>query len=105
VNSVNGPMAGDLAALQIFAKAVVDREPWKRDPKCLPIPWRPVQERKALKFALCLHDNVVRPTPPVARALNVVAAKLRAAGHSVVVLEELPFAQGASVLVLLHIFS
>ena len=81
---MNGPMSESLHSLGLFAKAVVDSEPWMRDPRCIPVPWRQIEPKSRLKLAVCWHDGVVRPTPPVARALEEVAARLRSAGHEIV---------------------
>ncbi|KAF2152646.1 acetamidase [Myriangium duriaei CBS 260.36] len=84
VNSVNGPMARTLADIELFSKLVVGAEPWKVDPKCLPIPWREVGVANKLKIGVLWHDGLVEPTPPVQRALKHTADRLRQAGHEVV---------------------
>ena len=89
VLSINGPMCQDFEGLEIYAKTVVDSEPWHSDPKCLPIPWTPVSEAASSLPAsltlLVLTDNgIVTPTPPLQRALKHAIAKLRAAGHKVI---------------------
>ncbi|GAD97024.1 acetamidase [Paecilomyces variotii No. 5] len=84
VNSVNGPMAKTLPEIELFAKTVVDREPWIHDPKCLPIPWRSVEPKKTLKIGVLWNDGNVTPTPPVARALKETVEKLKSAGHEIV---------------------
>lgn len=40
VESVVGPMSHSPQSLELFTKTVVDSQPWLRDPKCHPIPWR-----------------------------------------------------------------
>lgn len=82
--SVNGPMARTLEDITLWAKTVVDAQPWLIDPKCLPIPWRPVEYKKKLKIAVMPNDGIVTPTPPVARALKETAEKLEKAGHEMV---------------------
>ncbi|OKP06355.1 Acetamidase [Penicillium subrubescens] len=84
VNSVNGPMASTLSEIILWAKTVVDQQPWIRDPKCLPIPWRTVTPKRTLKIAVLWNDGIVTPTPPVARALKETVAKLQQAGHGIV---------------------
>ncbi|KAF4594398.1 Acetamidase [Ophiocordyceps camponoti-floridani] len=84
VASVNGPMARNLADLDLYCRAVVGAEPWLRDPACVPLPWRAVPLPPRLRIAVLWHDGIVRPTPPVARALRITADRLLAAGHSVV---------------------
>ncbi|KAM5359272.1 hypothetical protein ACJZ2D_014620 [Fusarium nematophilum] len=83
VASVNGPMATTLQDVELYSKAVVDGQPWLLDSKCLPIPWRPVELPQKLKIAFMWHDGMVRPTPPVTRALRSAKEKLEAAGHTI----------------------
>lgn len=77
-------MSQHLHDLSIFAKAVVDSEPWLQDPRCLPIPWRTVEKKQKLKIGVMRNDGIVLPTPPVARALEETVTKLKAAGHEIV---------------------
>lgn len=65
-------------------KTVVGLQPWPEDPKCLPIPWREVQHKKKLKLAVFYDDGMVRPTPPVRRALRETVDKLKTAGFEIV---------------------
>lgn len=85
VNSINGPMSTDLDSLNLFAEAVVGWKPWRLDPKCVPIPWTPVDLPKTgLVFGLLLDDGCVHPEPPVIRALLHTKKQLEAAGHMVI---------------------
>lgn len=84
VQSVNGPIAWALPDLELYCRAVLGGRPWLRDPRCLPLPWRPVELAERLRVAVMWHDGMVQPTPPVARALRQVVGRLRAAGHDVV---------------------
>lgn len=77
-------MGRNLSDLTLMAKTVVNSEPWLKDAKCLPIPWRSVELNKKLKLAVLWSDGMVTPTPPVQRALKETVAKLRAAGHEIV---------------------
>ena len=82
--SVNGPMAKNLDDMIFYSKAVVDAQAWLVDPKVLPIPWRPVERKSKLRIAVLWNDGIVRPTPPVTRALSETVEKLKAAGHEIV---------------------
>ncbi|KAG6040793.1 hypothetical protein E4U41_007010 [Claviceps citrina] len=84
VQSVNGPMARTLQDIVMYTKTVIDSEPWRLDPRCIPMRWRPVALPARLRVAVMWHDNMVHPTPPVTRALGIVVDKLRSAGHEVV---------------------
>ncbi|KAJ5933748.1 Amidase [Penicillium verhagenii] len=87
VNGVCGPMAKTLEEIVLWASTIVDQQPWTRDPKCLPIPWRSVETKKSLRIAVLWDDGVVRPTPPVSRALKETVEKLMVAGHEIVTWE------------------
>ena len=63
---------------------MTNSQPWLKDVKCIPIPWRQIEPKKKLKIAIMWDDGVVRPTPPVRRALKATAEKLKEAGHEVV---------------------
>jgi len=69
-------------------KSLLSTEPWLRDPYVHPIPYRAEleynPERDPLPtFGIMRDDGLVRPHPPIARAMNMVEAALRAAGHGV----------------------
>lgn len=84
VLSVNGPMATNLSSIALFGSAVTNAKPWLTDPKCIPMPWNKAETKKKLKIGIMWDDGMVRPTPPVRRALKETADKLRKAGHEVV---------------------
>ncbi|PNY29650.1 Acetamidase [Tolypocladium capitatum] len=84
VQSVNGPMARSLTDIEFYSKCVTGERPWLRDPRCIPLPWRPVELPTKLKIAVMWHDGMVQPTPPVKRALRITVDKLRDAGHEIV---------------------
>ncbi|BEJ12517.1 hypothetical protein CspHIS471_0209770 [Cutaneotrichosporon sp. HIS471] len=84
VRSINGPMSSSLEACTLFSKTVVDSQPWLRDPQCLPIPWREVELPQQLVFGILMDNGIVRPTPPVTRALLETKKALEAAGHKVI---------------------
>lgn len=85
VRNVVGHMAKSLAAIEMWTRAVLASQPWMAaDPDCLPIPYREVQIPKKLCFGLLLDDGIVKPLPPVTRALHQAKAALEAAGHMLV---------------------
>lgn len=75
------------ASLELFAKTVVDSQPWLADPKCLPIPWRDAEaqeiarEGRKLRIGIMHWDKVILPQPPIRQALKDVEEKLKEAGH------------------------
>lgn len=84
VASVHGPMARSIADLRLYAEHVVGTEPWLRDPKCIEIPWRKIEVKSKPKIAVLYDNGLVRPTPPVRRALKEVSEKLKAKGYEVI---------------------
>lgn len=86
VYPVLGPLAGSADDIDLFMSAVLGQEPWNSDPLIVPIPWRQVPEPKPteLTVAIIYDDGVVRPAPPISRALNLAKEKLEKAGITVV---------------------
>lgn len=76
---VIGPMSTSLAGLKLFMKTVIAAKPWLVEPSVLPIPW---QDQKSypngqkLKIAVLWSDEVVKPHPPIIRALREIVEKL-----------------------------
>ncbi|CAE6440491.1 unnamed protein product [Rhizoctonia solani] len=92
VMSVLGPMSNSLSGLKIFSKAIIDSRPWLRDPLCIRKAWD--QEAYELVehggpgskkcFAMLYDDGLVKPHPPVFRAMEMMRNALLAAGHEVI---------------------
>lgn len=85
VPPVAGPMATSLATAEYFMESLLASNPWDIDPTAIPIPWRkelaaPPKDRK-LRVGVVFDDGVVKPQPPVARAMRETVQALRAAGH------------------------
>ncbi|EAL85287.1 acetamidase, putative [Aspergillus fumigatus A1163] len=84
VPPVAGPMARSITTIEYFMQSLLDSNPWDIDPGCIPIPWRKelaaMPDRK-LKLGVIFDDGVVKPQPPITRALREVTRKLAAAGH------------------------
>ncbi len=81
-------MARSLPNLTSLTKYVIDSQPWRLDPRCIPIPWREDEfqaiQSRPLVIGILFDDGVVRPHPPIERALREMEAKLLAAGHEVI---------------------
>ena len=78
-------MSTSLATSEYFMERLLASEPWNLDPAAIPIPWRkdlasPPTERK-LKLGVVYDDGVVKPQPPIARAMRETVQALRDAGH------------------------
>ncbi|KAJ5222842.1 uncharacterized protein N7469_009082 [Penicillium citrinum] len=87
VPPVAGPMSTSLATSEYFMERLLASEPWNLDPAAIPIPWRkdlasPPKARK-LKLGVVFDDGVVKPQPPIARAMRETVQALRDAGHEV----------------------
>ncbi|KAJ5371846.1 hypothetical protein N7517_003852 [Penicillium concentricum] len=85
---VAGPMATSLATTEYFMENLLASSPWNLDPSAVPIPWRkelaiPSANRK-LRLGVVFDDGVVKPQPPVARAMSETVDALRTAGHEVI---------------------
>ncbi|KAF2402695.1 amidase [Trichodelitschia bisporula] len=81
---VIGPLSTSLEGIRIFAKTLVDRKPWLRQPCLLPFPWKEENQlplgtdgKPRLKVAVLWDDEVVKPHPPILRALREVVGKLK----------------------------
>ncbi|KAL7665386.1 amidase [[Candida] zeylanoides] len=90
VLGVVGPLARSIADLELWMKHYINGgKPWMLDQSCIPLPWRTVQPPKPadLKIAVMYDDGLVKPTPPIARGLRQVVAKLEASGVKVIKFE------------------
>ncbi|KAK2743512.1 hypothetical protein FQN57_004809 [Myotisia sp. PD_48] len=79
-----GPLARSRESIDMFMKVILDGQPWRFDSGLVPLPWTPVNFTKPLKIAIQWSDDVVKPHPPVLRALKEVADACRNAGMEVV---------------------
>ncbi|KAJ5090528.1 hypothetical protein N7532_009212 [Penicillium argentinense] len=85
IHGVVGPMGpASIDDLELFQKAVIDQEPWEDETSLVPLPWKNATPKKDMTVAIMWDDGVVRPHPPVTRALRVAKEKLLAAGIKVV---------------------
>ncbi|XWW97156.1 hypothetical protein V2A60_005137 [Cordyceps javanica] len=85
IRGVVGPMSTSLADLELWSRSVAQTEPWKSsDPDCLRMPWRDVKVPEKLCFGILLDDGIVRPLPPVTRALLQTKEALERVGHTVI---------------------
>ena len=75
-----GPLSTSLEGLKVFVKTLIAAEPWKIEPSLVPLGWREGllgQSQKNLKVGVMWNDKVVKPHPPVTRALKEVIEKLK----------------------------
>lgn len=79
-------MASTTGDLHFIIQALLTEKCAHDDPDITPPPWQVEKEVVSLKgmtIGVLPHDGVVRPHPPIARALNTVAAVLEAKECSV----------------------
>lgn len=84
VSPTQGPIASSRAGLNLFMKTYLDAEPWIKDDYLVPIPWRSVTLPTKLKIAVMWSDGVVKPHPPIIRALKEVSEALKNADIEVI---------------------
>lgn len=99
VPPVAGPMARSLSTVEYFMQSLLDSNPWDIDPGCIPIPWRKdlaALPARKLRLGIIYDDGIVRPQPPVMRAMRETAQKLKDAGHEGTVPTHLTLITGIS---------
>jgi amidase len=84
-----GPITRSARDLALFAKTMLDAEPWFIEPQILEIPWKQnlvegQHAEKPLSIAILWDDGIVLPHPPITNALRRVESALLAAGHDVI---------------------
>lgn len=81
--AVIGPITTSLEGVKIFMKTIIDAQPWLVEPSLLPFPWTydtdhlQLSTGRKLKIGVLWDDGVVRPQPPITRALKEVTEKLK----------------------------
>ncbi|KAH7087436.1 amidase signature domain-containing protein [Paraphoma chrysanthemicola] len=87
VETVLGPLSTSLEGLKMFMKVIIDAEPWLTEPALIPMPWRTyaVPQDRPLRIGVLWHDGIVRPHPPITRALTLLTDELKA--HDIEVVE------------------
>ncbi|KAE9396678.1 general amidase [Gymnopus androsaceus JB14] len=90
ISSVLGPMTNSISGVKVFTKAVLDAKPWLKDPVCIRKEWSDKEYElayhgggKKLCFGIMWDNGVVRPHPPLNRAMMITKRALEAAGHIV----------------------
>lgn len=96
VLSVVGPIGTTAGSLKLIVKSILSQNPWRYDPMVVEMPWRDAEEQAVvdlvnasgqkghLSFGVMRGDEVVNPNPPVLRAINLLVAALKTAGHTII---------------------
>lgn len=76
--AVIGPLSTSLSGISIFMKTLLDSKPWLHEPSLIPIPWSPSPPNttKKLKIGILANDGVVKPHPPILRAIKSITTAL-----------------------------
>ena len=80
---VIGPISTSLDGIKLFMKVILAAKPWLIESSLLPFPWNDKHSHlnlgtgTKLKIGLLWDDDIVKPHPPVIRALKEVVDKLR----------------------------
>lgn len=82
ISTVVGPLSSSFEGIKTLMKTVIDARPRLKEPSCVPLPWRVAESRlpRKLKVGVLWDDGVVKPHPPVLRALRETVEKLKKAG-------------------------
>ncbi|TKW57723.1 putative amidase [Colletotrichum tanaceti] len=98
IRGVVGPLGQSVDDLGLFMSTMLGAEPWDIETALVPVPWREVGIGNDITIGVMLDDGhvhhyslpprvlhvVVKPHPPVLRALCAVMGKLKEAGINVV---------------------
>ncbi|KAI0889517.1 amidase [Annulohypoxylon maeteangense] len=75
-----GPLSTSLEGLRLFSKVLIDQQPWLKQPSLTAMNWKDSAEffpDKKLRVGVMYNDDVVRPHPPILRALTELVGKLK----------------------------
>ncbi|KAI5918223.1 amidase signature domain-containing protein [Camillea tinctor] len=113
IPSVPGLMGSSVSSLEYVFRALIQAEPWKRDNTIVQIPWREQEDhshgskngkgkkegrgKTKLSFGYMPSDGIVRPHPPIQRALDMVSRVLRAQGHELIPWDPPPHARALEI--------
>ncbi|KJZ79193.1 hypothetical protein HIM_01344 [Hirsutella minnesotensis 3608] len=76
-----GPLTNSLEDAVYFQKVMLDRKPWDTEPSLLPVPWRDVgPPPPTLTIGIMFDDSIIKPHPPITRALLAAEQRLSSAG-------------------------
>lgn len=94
IPSVFSPMARTLNDLTYFTKSFIQMKPWEVDYTVHPnLEWRQdlydeVLNKHKLRVGVMRSDNVIPPSPAIARALEMTVSALKASGHECIEIQD-----------------
>jgi amidase len=82
-------MANSLSGVKIFMKAIIDAQPWLKDPQAVRKEWSQKEYELCyhgrgegpLCFGMMWDNGIVRPSPPLIRAMMETKEALEKKGH------------------------
>ncbi|OAG36140.1 hypothetical protein AYO21_09680 [Fonsecaea monophora] len=82
VRCVVGPLANNIDDLELMMRTVLDQSPYEVETSLVPLPWRPERALtpQTLSVGVMVDDGIVRPSPPLRRAMEMAQEKLKATG-------------------------
>lgn len=87
---VAGPLAHSTRDLRLFLETVIKSKPWDFDYTALAMSWHPVEEKKTLTIGVLYECPSWPVQPTIMRTMKTATAKLKEAGHNIVMLEKFP---------------
>ncbi|PLB50856.1 glutamyl-tRNA amidotransferase subunit A [Aspergillus steynii IBT 23096] len=105
-----GPLSPTLEGISLFMKTVLDAKPWLSDPTLHQIPWRGQEpliyqnKKRKLTVGVMWEDGVVKPTPPVTRALQETVDRLKSI-PGIEVIEWKPYQQTEALEILTRLYA
>ncbi|KAH6683380.1 fatty-acid amide hydrolase [Halenospora varia] len=75
-----GPLCNSLRDVDLFQNAVLTYEPWEEETSLVPIPWRIMPVPEDFVVGIMWDDGVAQLHPPMRRAMEHAAKKLKANG-------------------------
>jgi amidase len=80
ITATVGPVGRSLRDIDLISRVLGESRMWERDLAVPPLVWTPVQKVEKLVVGIMMWDGVVMPHPPILKAMETAAEKLRAAG-------------------------
>ncbi|RYP65169.1 hypothetical protein DL771_008447 [Monosporascus sp. 5C6A] len=81
---LNSPPSASLEGLKLHTKTIIDVRPWLKEPNLVAMDWRDTAlffPDGMLEVAVTWEDGVVKPHPPITRAMRDVVEKLKGSGN------------------------